>query len=618
MKNIFMLFVLCAVFTGRGYAGAPWVDAHGTSSTAGAWNSGIRSDTQTEIYPPYVMRWEKYEWREPGVNVVPFFNSFVLSYNNIIFFGESNQASHPLNYDPGYVWAWDAATGVTKTGYPLGPLDSGVISFGGGLVIAEEKLYALSQNKVYGWDISGPVPEMILGFPVDITETADEYVFLENGLIYWNNKLYFASTRYSSAEEKGYLYVISADSGEELWRKELESNLQVPAIWEGRAYGVGRGDKKLHCWDAETGAECADFPVAIIGNARSIPLVQDGAVYFGTHAGYFYSIDAVTGGYNWIYTAEPPLLPQYNDDLVSSAAVWENKIYFGGDSGRLYGLYKETGEEVEGYPTDRSLLIAKNGPISTANGLVYANNGWRTSAVNAENGSDIVWQSEPVPYREGGVSGNINYQGVTIGENEIISVYPGRNTIIVYEMPSPTATSTITPTHTATGTQTPTLTITLTQTATLTHTNTPTLTVTQTITPSSTQTATSTQTPVLSSTATATLTDTETVTATQTPYVQEPDFYLKIITNYPNPFDSETHIVYELGRAADITLKIFTLSGERAAELQGSGMPGKNSIRWDGKNHAGYEAASGIYIYSIEAVSGEEKDRKWSKMAVLR
>jgi hypothetical protein len=86
MKNkskvkIYLLYIIifiCWESTLR--SGEIWIDGRGTSSTSGTWNSGIRSDTETAIYPPYVKRWEKYEWRGSGENVVPSRN-FAIIYN---------------------------------------------------------------------------------------------------------------------------------------------------------------------------------------------------------------------------------------------------------------------------------------------------------------------------------------------------------------------------------------------------------------------------------------------------------------------------------------------------------------------------------------------------------
>ncbi|HDQ26837.1 MAG TPA: hypothetical protein ENN43_08860, partial [bacterium] len=209
--------VFICLTVGEAGAGNIWIDGMGTSSTSGTWDSGIRSDTETSIYPPYVKRWEKYEWRGEGKNVVPAYN-FALIYDGYVYFGEGN---HKPDYEswaePGYVWAWDVATGVTKTGYPLGPLDSGIMSAGGGIVIAQDKLYALTNHYVWAWDIGVEDPQVINGYPVYITETADGHAWTDNGLIFYNNKIFFATT--TADVVNAYVYALDAASGGEAWKK---------------------------------------------------------------------------------------------------------------------------------------------------------------------------------------------------------------------------------------------------------------------------------------------------------------------------------------------------------------------------------------------------------------
>ena len=258
MKKSYIIIIYLIIAT-QINAGDIWIDAHGTSSVSGTWNSGIRSDTETTIYPPYVKRWEKYEWRDTGKNVVPASN-FAIIYNGYVYFGEGNNSNMDINKweEPGWVWAWDIATGVTKTGYPLGPLDSGIISVGGGIVIGNNKLYALTQHKLWGWDISGPVPVTLTGFPVDITETTGtNKTYLPNGLIYYKEKIYFCSQWLGGSNTenvRSYIYAKDGNTGDEKWRRQLGLNGgQTPAAWEGRIYIAERGGygstSKIYCYN---------------------------------------------------------------------------------------------------------------------------------------------------------------------------------------------------------------------------------------------------------------------------------------------------------------------------------------------------------------------------------
>ncbi len=67
--------------------------------------------------------------------------------------------------------------------------------------------------------------------------------------------------------------------------------------------------------------------------------------------------------------------------------------------------------------------------------------------------------------------------------------------------------------------------------------------------------------------------------------------------NFPNPFNAQTTISYNLPKAADVTLDIFDILGRRVETLiKGHEMPGVHSISWDAKDFP-----SGIYFYKIKA-----------------
>lgn len=178
--------------------------------------------------------------------------------------------------------------------------------------------------------------------------------------------------------------------------------------------------------------------------------------------------------------------------------------------------------------------------------------------------------------------------------------------------PTITRTHTITPTHTITETHTHSPTITETHTITPTHTITDTHTATPTVTETSTITMTHTVTP----TVTPTLTRTPTPTVTNTPV----PFVMALEGNFPNPFDRDTQIVYWLSRNADISLKVFTVSGEIVREIKAvAGLAGNNSLYFDGRNKRDKPLASGVYIYKITGRTERNESASFtSKMSVVK
>ena len=80
-----------------------------------------------------------------------------------------------------------------------------------------------------------------------------------------------------------------------------------------------------------------------------------------------------------------------------------------------------------------------------------------------------------------------------------------------------------------------------------------------------------------------------------------------LLPNYPNPFNPETWIPYQLAAPADVTLTIYAVDGAVVRTLalghQPVGMYQDKSraAYWDGRNAAGEPVASGIYFYTFTA-----------------
>ena len=80
-----------------------------------------------------------------------------------------------------------------------------------------------------------------------------------------------------------------------------------------------------------------------------------------------------------------------------------------------------------------------------------------------------------------------------------------------------------------------------------------------------------------------------------------------LLANYPNPFNPETWIPYQLSKAADVTISIHAAEGTAVRTLtlgyQDAGMYKHRSqaAYWDGKNELGETVASGLYFYTLTA-----------------
>ena len=80
-----------------------------------------------------------------------------------------------------------------------------------------------------------------------------------------------------------------------------------------------------------------------------------------------------------------------------------------------------------------------------------------------------------------------------------------------------------------------------------------------------------------------------------------------LLHNYPNPFNPETWIPYQLAEPADVTIHIYAASGVLVRTLalghQAAGIYQYRSraAYWDGKNEVGESVASGVYFYTLTA-----------------
>ncbi len=81
----------------------------------------------------------------------------------------------------------------------------------------------------------------------------------------------------------------------------------------------------------------------------------------------------------------------------------------------------------------------------------------------------------------------------------------------------------------------------------------------------------------------------------------------ELFQNFPNPFNPETWIPYQLKYGNDVKIKIFNINGNLIRELdlgykhKGAYISQDRSAYWDGKDKYGRPVASGVYFYSIQA-----------------
>jgi hypothetical protein len=85
--------------------------------------------------------------------------------------------------------------------------------------------------------------------------------------------------------------------------------------------------------------------------------------------------------------------------------------------------------------------------------------------------------------------------------------------------------------------------------------------------------------------------------------------------NYPNPFNPSTIIRYEIPKAANVTLTIYNILGQRVKTLVDSyENAGPHSVIWNGTNQSDKAVSSGVYFSKLS--SGESTEIK--KMLLLK
>lgn len=92
--------------------------------------------------------------------------------------------------------------------------------------------------------------------------------------------------------------------------------------------------------------------------------------------------------------------------------------------------------------------------------------------------------------------------------------------------------------------------------------------------------------------------------------------------NFPNPFNPQTRIVFELFRAAEVELAIFDLAGRTVRALISGSLPaGPHEARWDSRDARGNLLPSGVYLYRLRtstASGGGESGQQTRKMVLIR
>jgi len=93
-----------------------------------------------------------------------------------------------------------------------------------------------------------------------------------------------------------------------------------------------------------------------------------------------------------------------------------------------------------------------------------------------------------------------------------------------------------------------------------------------------------------------------------------------LLQNYPNPFNPETWLPYQLAQDANVTVSIYSLTGQLVRTLRlGNQSTGVYVMKhkaayWDGRDSFGQKVASGVYFYTLQ--TGDFKATR--KLTILK
>jgi hypothetical protein len=75
-----------------------------------------------------------------------------------------------------------------------------------------------------------------------------------------------------------------------------------------------------------------------------------------------------------------------------------------------------------------------------------------------------------------------------------------------------------------------------------------------------------------------------------------------LASNYPNPFNPETTIEFSLDKANDVTLNVYSITGQLVRTLINQSMAvGDHLVKFNGRDDLGQILSSGVYFYQLQS-----------------
>jgi len=144
-----------------------------------------------------------------------------------------------------------------------------------------------------------------------------------------------------------FLYALDAQSGEELWKLDLEATIVgSPALGADGMLYIGTLDHTLFAVDAQSHREVWRMPTK--GWVWATPLILGGQLFVGDLDGIFYGVDAASGVETWRVDT--------GGAITATPALFNDSLYIGNEAGRLFSI------SLDGRSRELALPEAYQGP----------------------------------------------------------------------------------------------------------------------------------------------------------------------------------------------------------------------------------------------------------------
>lgn len=239
--------------------------------------------------------------------------------------------------------------------------------------------FRANANRTGYFDKSGPVNDKVEKLWSFKTENRR----IEASPIVYDSTLYLSS-------RGDHLYAIDITTGIEKWRSDSTGFFRSSATVSDRMIYIGNEDHHLYAFNLDGSVK---WTFKTEGSVRASPLVSNDMVYFGSidNEGYarfdykrdsvrakskFYALDAQSGEEIWHFSPE--------GGLRSSAAYYNEVVYFGSWDGNIYALNAKNGDLIWSFATEGKIYST---PAVESNSVIFASNDEFLYSLNAEDGS---------------------------------------------------------------------------------------------------------------------------------------------------------------------------------------------------------------------------------------